>query len=159
MSSGDKRRHALVGEQEYARALRDPRFQAILARGFAVSYDYDIPYLGGYSRDGATIYIDKDTPEQFARGRRIYVLRPDGLVRGLIVHEHWEKTALTAWGWSYPEAHELATHAEDRFARDELGFDPVDYEEVWRPLIFRAERKLHMKNISLPPDLDRTPYQ
>jgi hypothetical protein len=36
--------------------------------------------------------------------------------------------------------------------------DPTEYEEVWRPIIRAAEKKLHMPNIALPPDLDRTPY-
>jgi hypothetical protein len=158
MSAGDKHHHVLRGEREYDRALHDPRFQALLARGFVVNYDYDIPYLAGYSRDGGTIYIDKDTPAEAKRGKRIYLLRPDGLIRGLCVHEHWEKTALTAWGWQYAEAHELATHAENRFAHDVLGLDPADYESVWQPIIRIAERKLRMPNIALPPDLDRTPY-
>jgi hypothetical protein len=81
MSAGDKRRHVLLGQRKYDRAQHDPRFQAILAHGFRVSFDYDVPYLGGYSRDGGTIYIDKDTPAQAARGKRVYQLRPDGLVR------------------------------------------------------------------------------
>ena len=79
----------------------------------SVNYDYDVPYLGGYSQDGATIYVDRDTPAETKRGKRLYQLRPQGLVSGILVHEHWEKTALTAWRWSYREAHELATHAEN----------------------------------------------
>jgi hypothetical protein len=159
MSAGDKHHHALLGEREYDRALHDPRFQAALARGFAVSFDYDVPYLGGYSADGATIYIDKDTPEQAKRGKRLYQLRPQGLVSCILVHEHWEKTAMLAWGWAYPEAHELATHAEHVCVRDALGLDPAEYEDVWAPIIRFAESKLHKPGIALPPDLDRTPYQ
>jgi hypothetical protein len=159
MSAGDRHHHALLGEREYDRALHDPRFQAVLARGFAVSFDYDVPYLGGYSRDGGTIYIDKDTPEQIKRGKRIYRLRPNGLVRGILTHEHWEKTAMLAWGCGYDPAHELATHAENRFARDVLGMDPAEYEDVWKPVIRMAEKKLHAQAAQLPPDLDRTPYE
>jgi hypothetical protein len=154
------------GERNYDRALHDPRFQAALNRGFAVSYDYDVPYLGGYSQDGSTIYIDRDTPEQIKRGKRVYQIRPEpavakagDLVRGICVHEHWEKTALMVWGWSYAESHELATHAENHFAREVLHMDPAEYEELWVPIIHRAERKLHAQNVQLPPDLDRTPYQ
>ena len=123
-----------------------------------MSFDYDIPYLGGYSRDGTTIYIDRDTPAGIKRGRRVYHLRPHGLVGGICVHEHWEKTAMTAWGWNYPEAHELATHAENLFARDVLKLDPDEYEAVWHPVIRAAEKKLRMVGIALPGDLDRTPY-
>jgi hypothetical protein len=169
MSAGDPRlrgdrHHVHLGEREFDRARNDPRFLAVLNRGFQVSYDYDVPYLGGYSQDGATIYVDRDTPEQIKRGKRVYVIRPapgtispGGLVRGICVHEHWEKTAMTAWGWGYAEAHELATHAENHFARDVLQ-DPAEYEDVWRPIIKLAERKLHAQAAQLPPDLDRTPY-
>jgi hypothetical protein len=172
MSAGDRRHHVHLGERDYDRALRDPRFQALLSRGFAVSYDYDVPYLGGYSRDGATIYIDRDTPSEIKRGKRVYQIlqlapvkagepapaQAGGLIRGILVHEHWEKTAMLAWGFGYAEAHELATHAENHFARDVLGLDPDDYESVWRPVIKLAEKKLHAQAAQLPPDLDLTPY-
>jgi hypothetical protein len=160
MSFGDRHGHGAekLGEREYDRAMRDLRFQAILSRGFHVSYDYDIPYLGGYSRDGATIYVDRDTPAEIKRGRRVYAIRPSGLVRGILVHEHWEKTAMLVWQWGYAPSHELATHAENCFACDVLAIDPGEYEDVWRPIIKLAEKKLHAQAAQLPPDLDRTPY-
>jgi hypothetical protein len=172
MSVGDHRSHAVhVGEREFDKARNDPRFQAIVARGFDVSYDYDVPYLGGYSTDGLHIYIDKDTPEQITRGKRVYALRPSfearrsapsasgGLVRGIIVHEHWEKSVMLAWGFGYAEAHELATHAEHHFVREVLGMDSAEYEDVWRPVIRLAERKLGRKDLIRPPDFDITPYR
>jgi hypothetical protein len=159
LSKGDHRHHILLGEREYDRALHDARFQAVLTRGFAVSLDYDVPYLGGYSLDGTTIYVDRNTPAEAKRGKRLYAVRgPLGLVSGILVHEHWEKTALMAWSRSYREAHELATHAEHVHVRDVLNLDPGEYEEVWRPIIRIAETKLHRAEIMLPPDLDRTPY-
>jgi hypothetical protein len=159
MSFGDRSYHVRLGEREYDRAQRDARFQAFLNRGFRVSFDYDIPYLGGYSRDGSIIYVDRDTPLEIKRGKRIYRVRPNGLVRGLLVHEHWEKTALDAWGWKYPNAHGLATHAENKYARDVLQLDSDYYEKLWQPIIKAAEKKLNGADIQLPPDLDRTPYQ
>jgi hypothetical protein len=159
LSAGDKPHRVFLGDREYARALRDLRFQTFLNRGFRVSFDYDIPYLGGYSRDGSTIYVDRDTPTEIKRGKRVYPVRPHGIVRGIIVHEHWEKTALDAWGWKYAPAHELATHAENDFARAMLGMHPDDYENLWRPIIAAAEKKLRMPGMQVPPDLDWTPYQ
>ena len=158
MSFGDRHVHQRLGERIYDRAMRDPRFQALLARGFATSFDYDIPYLGGYSRDGSVIYVDRDTPAAIQRGRRAYAIRPHGLVNGILIHEHWEKTALAAWGFDYDAAHELATHAEHRYVRDRLGLDPTLYEEIWRAVIRMAERKLGRRDVLLPPDLDLTPY-
>jgi hypothetical protein len=185
VSAGDRHTHKLMGERDYDRALSDPRFQAILSRGFNVSYEYDVPYLGGYSQDGGTIYIDRDTPNEIKRGKRIYPLRPpspglrraDGLARrsvsvdgrpqggaqnalvnGILIHEHWEKTAMTAWRWGYAESHALATHAENHYARHVLELDPAVYESIWHPVILTAEKKLHRPGIVLPGDLDRTPY-
>jgi hypothetical protein len=160
--------HEHLGEREFDRAMADPRFQAILSRGFDVSFDYDVPYLGGYSQDGTNIYIDRDTPLTLKRGKHVYQLRPQQwidassgpfLVRGIICHEHWEKTAMMAWGWGYYESHKLATHAENRFACDTLQMDSAEYEEVWQPVINMVEKKLRAQAAQLPPDLDRTPYQ
>src|SRR5438067_2366531 len=50
------------GERNYDRALKDARFQAVLNRGFRVSYNDDVTYLGGYSQDGSTIYVDRHCP-------------------------------------------------------------------------------------------------
>ena len=158
MSAGDHHTHRLLGEREYDRALDDPRFQAVLARGFAVSYDYDIPYLGGYSLDGATVYIDRDTPDEWRRAGRVYPLRPRGLVSSILVHEHWEKTALAAWGCSYADAHALATHAEHLYVRDVLRLNADDYENISHPIIRAAEKKLRRSDILIPDDLDPTPY-
>jgi hypothetical protein len=161
MSFGDRASH--VGarfdvERLYAKALNDPRFQAVLNRGFAVSFDFDIPYLGGYSVDGSKVYIDRDTPPQISRGKHVFPVRPQGLVQGIVVHEHWEKTALAAWGWDYARAHELATHAEHLYVRSTLDIEDELYEALWHPLIKLAERKLKASDVQLPPDLDRTPY-
>ncbi len=159
MSFGDRHVKDRLGERDYDRALRDVRFQALLARGFRPEYHYDIPYLGGYSRDGTTIYVDRDTPFQVQRGRAVYQVRPAGLVNGILIHEHWEKTALTAWGYDYDSAHELATHAEHHYVREQLRLDPAEYEDMWRPIIHFCERKLNKPGMQLPPDLDMTPYR
>ncbi len=156
MSAGHGAKRVHLGEDEYNKALHDPRLQALLSRGFQVNDQYDIPYLGGYSRDGATIYLDKDVPPQFKNGNRTYPGQM--LMHGVIVHEHWEKSILDAWGWKYPEAHELATHAEHIFVREQLGIDPDDYEKMLHPVIKNAEKKLGRKDIQLPPDLDPAAY-
>jgi hypothetical protein len=89
MSTGDRLHSALLGNREYDRAQHDPRFQAFLNRRFRVSFDYDIPYLGGYSQNGSAIYIDKDMPDEIKCGKRVYTLRgPNGLVLGIVMHEH-----------------------------------------------------------------------
>jgi hypothetical protein len=159
MSFGDRRVHERLGERVYERARNDPRFQAILVRGFVTSYAFDVPYLGGYSRNGATVYVDRDTPAAVQSGRKVFAVRPRGLVQGILIHEHWEKTAIDAWRFDYDAAHELATHAEHHFVREKFGMEPDEYEALWRPIIHMAEQKLAKPDVMLPPDLDPTPYR
>ena len=74
---------------------------------------HDVPYLAGYSRDGKTIYIDKDLPKSFAtrRGKRVAV------DRFLILHEAVEKTLMDHLGLRYLHAHQIATRAEQAAVR------------------------------------------
>ena len=73
---------------------------------------HDIPYLAGYSRNGKTIYIDRQLPKSFVfRGRRIKV------DRFLILHEALEKTLMDHLGLRYLDAHQIATRAEQAAVR------------------------------------------
>src|SRR5437762_7270362 len=69
---------------------------------------HDVPYLAGYSRDGRTIYIDKDLPKSFVTrgGKRVVV------DRFLILHEAVEKSLLDDLGLIYQHAHQIALRAE-----------------------------------------------
>ena len=159
MSVGDPHEHDEIPDAQFIKAKDDPRFQAILARGFRVNYNYDIPYLGGYSLDGTIIYIDRDVPTSIRYKRQRIPLRPAGIVAGICVHEHWEKTAMLVFGWDYTRSHMLANRAEDDFVTDKLGMKMALYNGIWDPLIKISEHKLKRKDISWPPDLDKTPYK
>ena len=159
MSVGDPHEHDEIPEALFVKAQDDPRFQAILARGYTVNYDYDIPYLGGYNVDGNTVYIDRDVPRRIPYKRTQIIIWPNGLVAGVCTHEHWEKTAMLTYGWDYTRSHMLANRAEEEFVKRKLGVSMEFYNRVWDPLVKITEHKLHRKGISLPPDLDRAPYQ
>lgn len=158
MSVGDPHVHDEIPEAVFVKAKNDPKFQAILSRGFAVNYDYDVPYLGGYSLDGRTVYIDCDTPISVPHHRAKILIRPIGIASGICVHEHWEKTAMMTYGWNYERSHMLANRAEDYFVKNNLNMKLELYNAIWDPLVKIAEHKLHRKDINLPPDLDRMPY-
>jgi hypothetical protein len=69
--------------------------------------DHDIPYLAGYSVDGAIIYIDRHMPKTFRhKGRDIET------DRFLILHEEVEKTMIDRLNLHYLHAHQIATRAE-----------------------------------------------
>jgi len=79
-----------------------------ILRRIQLDRDHDIPYLAGYSRDGKTIYIDRNLPKSFTcRGRRIEV------DRFLVLHEAVEKSLLDELGLHYQHAHQIALRAEE----------------------------------------------
>ncbi len=111
---------------------------------------YDIPYLAGYSRDGRTIYIDRELPRTYAVGRKRV-----SVDRFLILHESVEKTLLDQLGLHYQHAHQIALRAE-RAAVEAEGLSWSAYDRFMQRYIKEAEdeRVQH-----LPPDLDVKPYR
>ena len=110
---------------------------------------HDVPYLAGYSRDGKTIYIDKDLPKSFRAGRaRVSV------DRFLILHEAVEKTLLDALGLRYQHAHQIALRAEQAAVRAaEISWR--EYDRFMARYIKEADDVIDR----LPPDLDIKPYR
>ena len=146
MSSGHKKL-GLTKETEvdYEKAIIEPAFQTLWQRGYTVNRTFDIPYLGGYSRSGTVIYIDRDFDI------------PDFLVP-LTIHEHFEKSCIGGLHWDYFPSHRAATHAEHKYVKEVLELRPVDYERRLRPVIQKCEEKLDNPETNWPPDLDYTPY-
>lgn len=115
----------------------------------AINRDYDVPYLAGYSKDGNTVYLDKDLPKTIKiDGKEIDVAEE------IAIHELAEKTFEDRLGFSYDKAHRLATHSEETEVKKH-DLVPKDYEKALHPFIKRAESK---KKVNLPFDLDDTPY-
>lgn len=111
---------------------------------------YDVPYLAGYNTEGTVVYLDKDFPEVIKIGSKD--LRVSEFIE---IHELTEKQLEDRMGYSYPEAHKLATKAEEAKVK-EHGIDPKDYEKALKPFVKAAREK---KNPKLPPDLDIGPYK
>jgi hypothetical protein len=150
MSFGHRHDPTEIGQQHYMRAMANPQFTNVLRRPVTVNLSHDVPLLGGYSKNGRTIYIDKDAPQIGG-----------GLEKGIITHEHLEKTAKQVLGLRYHAkngSHELATAGEHDFVKNVLGMHPADYEKLWHPVIKHAESKMGRSNLNLPPDLDMEPY-
>jgi hypothetical protein len=65
MSSGhDHPDWAGLSSQVIDRLLKNPEVTKNLWRVQNIDRDYDLPYLGGYSGNGETIYIDRHLPEE-----------------------------------------------------------------------------------------------
>jgi hypothetical protein len=99
--------------------LDDPRVKARLARRPIVDRRFDMPFVAGYSKDGARVYIDRHLP---ARGIKIGA-RIVNVVPFLVIHETVESALIAVFGYKYQVAHEFATLAENRAVRA-AGYDP-----------------------------------
>ena len=110
---------------------------------------HDVPYLAGYSRDGKTIYIDKDLPKSFRAGKTRVAVD-----RFLILHEAVEKTLLDALGLRYQHAHQIALRAEQAAVRAS-GVSWREYDRFMARYIKEADDVIDR----LPPDLDIKPYR
>ncbi len=130
------------------------RVRDALRRGefppFRVNHKFDIPYLGGYSVDGRTIYLDRRLPDMFRMGTH-----HANLGEFVTVHERVEKWFLDTYHSAYLRAHRIATAMEHQAVR-EAGLDPVKYEAALRPYIRRCDDETVKR---VPVDLDLTPYE
>jgi hypothetical protein len=132
-------------DKELARLLKLGWVKAGLAIKFDVDHSYDIPYVGGVSKDGKTIYVD----------RRAYPsLKRLGLIPGLVRHEQIEGILLRTGKYLYRGAHEIATAAENKVYRAQ-GKDVKKAQDNY-PRFIRTDAK--EKLLRVPADLELRPY-
>lgn len=123
---------------------------AALRTAVKVNRKHDVPYLGGCSRDGKTVYIDRHVPRSFtSRGRKI------DAEPYLILHEAVERSLLIHLGLEYQFAHQLALRIEQAAVRA-AGISWHDYNAFTQQHAKRADDE----TIRRPPlDLDLEPYR
>jgi hypothetical protein len=130
--------------------MLDRALDAIQRRVGRIDRDHDIPYLAGYSLDGAHVYIDRHLPETFLyKGRAIPV------DRYLLLHEEVEKTLIDQLDLHYQHAHQIATRAEEAAVRA----DGVSWRAYDRFMQSYVKRMGDERLTKLPPDLDLKPYR
>ena len=118
-----------------------------------ISTKYSVGYLGGYSKDGKTIYIDKHYP-------RFYTQSDGHTVDAhsfLIEHEKYEANLMTTVPKiTFEEAHRSAIRYEKHLLK-EAG---VDVEEYYKNLYKWVEYAMgHATKEDMPPDLNIRPYK
>ncbi|MGH8378010.1 MAG: hypothetical protein ACRER7_03560 [Gammaproteobacteria bacterium] len=111
---------------------------------------HDIPYLAGYSRDGKTIYIDRELPRYLTSKRKR--IRTD---RFLILHETVEKAMIDQLKLKYQHAHQIALRTEEAAVRA-YGIRWHEYDRFMQQYIKEAADE-NLKR--LPVDLDLKPYR
>ena len=141
MAAGHDKRISMRDE-EVDKLLGDKAVRRHVARTPRVDRGWDIPYLGGYSENGKTIYIDRHLPWT-------------SLDSFLVLHETIEKVLIDQLGLSYAHAHEIATREEERAVKS-CGIDLAWYRATLKPFIKSDEKKPLLR---VPADLDLTPYR
>lgn len=126
------------------------RAMAAIHRRKRIDHRHDVPYLAGYSTDGATIYIDRHLPKTYTTrsGRRVRI------ERFLLLHEAVEKALIDEVGLHYQHAHQIATRAEQAAVRSE-GLSWSEYDRFTQ----RYVKTMGSERVTRPPpDLDLRPY-
>lgn len=173
MSSGDKDDPFPVTIDVANKIIQLPAVNRMMRRVYHVdSRHWDIPYLAGYSKDGATIYIDRDL------GLWTYLTKQITTNRFLILHEHVEKALIDAIENSagaelerllvalnmkhaqdeiYFHCHGVATAAEEYAVKLAYGDQGLrSYNKFMKTQVKRAEDERIRR---VPGNLDLTPYE
>ena len=149
-SKRTNRKKLRVPEWYVSSFMMDRALDAVVRQVKKLDRRHDIPYLAGYSRNGKTIYIDRELPKSFLfRGRRIKV------DRFLILHEAVEKTLMDHLGLRYLDAHQIATRAEQAAVRAS-GVSWHAYDKFMQKFV-KSSGNESLTNV--PRDLDLKPYR
>lgn len=119
---------------------------------FRICKEFDIPYVGGYSKDGQTIYISRKLPISFKTSLDIDVK----VLEYLVIHEITEKALMQALRYRFNAAHSIALGSEIAALRR----DKVPVDEYYGFINKWVNHCMNPLNITyLPEDLDLTPYR
>lgn len=123
-------------------------------RPFTVDRTHTIPYIAGYNKDGATIYLDRTFPQVMRLVTR--TIEPAQFV---VLHERVEKAVLSARDVKYQTAHsDYATKAEHE-AMAAQGLTPADIASYDAQMSALGRKIAARKHDDIPADLDTTPYR
>lgn len=156
MSSGHRHSGGFgIDTGQLDRLMKNEAVRECFNRPFVVSRDSDLPYIGGYSTDGHTIYLDRHLPAtiRFEIDGKKYEFDPTPF---LILHERTEKALIDALKFNYTPAHRVATAAERRLFVQMIG--PGAWPHYQGKMDQYAKHDEHEKLTKVPSDLDMTPY-
>ena len=156
MSSGHSHVEGFgLNSQALDRLLRNDKVQECLHSPRELNTSYDVPYLGGYSKDGKVIYFDRHLPKTVLLKYDDKKLEIDPTTI-LQLHESFEKSLIDVLDMGYTQAHKAATAYERRGLLMRYG------PNWWGPYCRSMEKYIkadeHEKLKRLPPDLDMLPY-
>ena len=139
-----------VQSRYVTKLLKNRSFMARLKRPVQVNWDYDIPYLAGYSKDGRTVYFDRHfQPILKWRGKKF------DTSDFIVVHEVGDKALEDLFRLRYQAANHVITHLE-RDVVTSSGLSWKVYDKFLNPQI---KGIMHEKLKKVPKDLDLKPYK
>lgn len=147
----------MSGEQ-LNRILNEPAVRAELIKPRNIVRDFDMPYLGGYSRSGDNIYLDRHLPETVwlqCDGQKKDI-RPAEFLAEFMGHEPVEISVMNGAGWEYGPAHSgPATGSERRKLLMRLG--PGWWAPYQEKMLEYVKVDEHEKLQVMPKDYDLRP--
>jgi hypothetical protein len=144
-------------QRELFQILGEGDTAELYSRKVALDTDHDIPYGGGNSVDGETVYIDRRLYRELMNYRtEVRGMTARQIVQAICEHEHteWAVDAGDNPVDVYLAAHGFAIAAEHKFVRM-LSIDPDRYERCIAPAL---ERCLRREPENPPRDLWCGPY-
>jgi hypothetical protein len=125
---------------------------------YVIDNTKDIPFGGGSSQNGKTVYIDKDMPTSLdVRLIGSEQTRPMPIQKFIAIHEDVERHHMVDLGEPYETAHDHALKTE-RAAVEAAGFDFNDYQRKVLTEVRKVQYKGHDPSIKPPEDLVTKPY-
>ncbi len=114
-----------------------------------VDTSFDIKYIGGYSTDGKTVYLDRDFPKTLnINGKEV------DCVESIAKHHELTEKWMVGEGYTYQYAHIIANKIEREYV-ESLGVDWSEYDKEVKKYIHQIFSKTLLAS---PPDLDLAPY-
>lgn len=124
---------------------------ALIRKMRRIDQKHDVPYVAGYSKNGKTLYLDRELPDKLMIGGK----RVD-ISRYILLHEEVEKALEDELHLAYLHAHQIALRAELDAVRAD-GVDWHTYNSKTLALCYKiGDRKSYPK---CPADLDLQPYK
>jgi hypothetical protein len=156
MSSGHRHHEGFgLNSQALDRFLSNDKVKMELYLPRIINKEFDIPYLGSYSKSGKTIYFDRHLPDIITL-ERVGVKKTFDPIQFLRLHESFEKTLIDQLGLTYQDAHKAATAYEKRGVLQTLGPGWWDLYQKCMEKYIKADA--HEKLKKVPRNLDLTPY-
>lgn len=152
-------RHEAKTTQELYLVLGEADTSALYAKPVKLDTSHDVPYAGGVSVDGRTVYIDRRLYCDLRLGKvRVRGMSWRQIVACFIEHEHTEKSVDDGDNPVdvYPAAHGLATAKENEAAEAILGKGKAKrYQEALLPALKACEAR---DPVNPPKDMWCGPY-